>query len=303
MNCPLCKNEDVIYIDTINKNELIFLYKKTFNVDVSYLIKENINYCECKRCSLIFYDPLITGDEKFYNAFQKFDWYYMDEKEEYMYAKKYIKSNDKVLEVGSGKGAFAKYLETKDYIGLDFIKNAKKMVFENGIKIENETIQDYAKKYSESFDIVVSFQVLEHVSDPKSFIESKIKALKMGGKLIVAVPSENSFLKYVTNGILNMPPHHVTRWSDETLRFISYKYNLKLIDIWHEKLQNVHKLWYLSTFIQNSILKPKLIDLSFKRKVVGKFASLISRILYKGFKNEMLPVGQTIVAVYEKIEK
>ena len=227
----------------------------------------------------------------------------MDEKEKYMYAKKYIKSNDKVLEVGSGKGAFAKYLETKDYIGLDFIKNAKKMVFENGIKIENETIQDYAKKYSESFDIVVSFQVLEHVSDPKSFIESKIKALKMGGKLIVAVPSENSFLKYVTNGILNMPPHHVTRWSDETLRFISYKYNLKLIDIWHEKLQNAHKLWYLSTFIQNSILKPKLIDLSFKRKVVGKFASLISRILYKGFKNEMLPVGQTIVAVYEKIEK
>lgn len=40
MNCPLCKNEDVIYIDTINKNELIFLYKKTFNVDVFYLITD-----------------------------------------------------------------------------------------------------------------------------------------------------------------------------------------------------------------------------------------------------------------------
>ena len=270
------------------------------SIEFSYLLNEDINYCECLNCKLRFYDPLITGDEKFYNSLQKFGWYYMDEKEEYVYAKEYIKSSDKVLEVGSGKGAFAKHLPTKDYIGLDFSENAKKMAAENGIAIENEMIQDYAKKHKEEFDVVVSFQVLEHVSDPKSFIESKLEALKIGGKLIIAVPSEDSFLKYVNNGILNMPPHHVTRWSDDTFKFIADKYGLSIVDVYHEKIQEVHKRWYLSTLIGNSFFSNKLIDVSFFRKIINKPIGFFSRILLKGLKDEMLPNGHTVLVVMEK---
>jgi len=300
MNCPLCKEQNIKILETINKNELLKLYKKMTSIDFSYLLNEDINYCECLNCKLRFYDPLITGDEKFYNSLQKFGWYYMDEKEEYVYAKEYIKSSDKVLEVGSGKGAFAKHLPTKDYIGLDFSENAKKMAAENGIAIENEMIQDYAKKHKEEFDVVVSFQVLEHVSDPKSFIESKLEALKIGGKLIIAVPSEDSFLKYVNNGILNMPPHHVTRWSDDTFKFIADKYGLSIVDVYHEKIQEVHKRWYLSTLIGNSFFSNKLIDVSFFRKIINKPIGFFSRILLKGLKDEMLPNGHTVLVVMEK---
>jgi len=300
MNCPLCKNNSIKELETIDKNELSRLYEKFTDIDFSYLLTQDLKYCECQECKLRYYNPLITGDEKFYNSLQKFDWYYMDEKDEYHEAKKHIQSTDKVLEVGSGKGAFAKHLATKDYIGLDFSKNAKEMATKNGIKIENEMIQDYADKNPNKFDIVASFQVLEHVSDTKSFLEAKLKALKVGGKMIVAVPSEDSFLKYTYNGILNMPPHHVTRWSDDALKFIAEKYNLKLIDIYHEEVQEVHKLWYLSTLIQNSILKPKVLDNSFVRKIISKFASLFARLLIKGLKDEMLPHGHTVLAVYEK---
>ena len=269
MSCPLCKNKSITELEVINKNELSILYKKLTGIDFSYLLKEDLKYCECDKCKLRFYNPMITGDEKFYNALQKFDWYYMDEKEEYLYAKNYIKSSDKVLEVGSGKGAFAKHLTTKDYIGLDFSENAKKMAAENGITIENEMIQDYSDKYPNSFDVVVSFQVLEHVSDSKGFIEAKIKALKQGGKMVIAVPSEDSFLKYVSNNIMNMPPHHVTRWSDETLKFIAKEYNLDLIDIYHEKVQDVHKLYFLNTLIQNSFMNSKSVDISIIRKIIS----------------------------------
>jgi 2-polyprenyl-6-hydroxyphenyl methylase/3-demethylubiquinone-9 3-methyltransferase len=81
----------------------------------------------------------------------------MDDEEEYQYVKKFIGPNDKVLEVGCGKGAFAKHIASKDYIGLDISQNAKEMAAKNGIKIENETIQDYALKHKEEFDVVVSF--------------------------------------------------------------------------------------------------------------------------------------------------
>lgn len=68
--------------------------------------------------------------------------------------------------------------KTKYYIGLELNKKAKETAESNGIKVENITVEDYSKKYPETFDVVVSFQVLEHVSDPKGFIEAKIKLLK-----------------------------------------------------------------------------------------------------------------------------
>ena len=300
MNCPLCNGKNIIVLETINKTDIVIVYRKMLDIDVRYLINQDIDFCECQNCKLRFYNPLITGDEKFYNSLQKFDWYDMDDKEEYQYAKKFISPNDKVLEVGSGKGAFAKHLATKDYIGLDLSQNAKEMAAKNGINIENEMIQDYALKHKEEFDIVVSFQVLEHVSDPKSFIEAKLYALKKGGKLIIAVPSEVSFLKYVTNGILNMPPHHVTRWSDATFEYIASKYELNIETIYHEKVQDIHKRWYLHTLVFNSLCGYKFISTSIFIEVVSKFSSLLSRLLVRGLKNEMLPNGHNVLVIYKK---
>jgi len=224
----------------------------------------------------------------------------MDEKEEFLQAKKYINSGDHVLEVGSGKGAFVKHLPTKHYVGLDFSQKAKEMAEKEGILIENEMIQDYAEDHLEGFDVVVSFQVLEHVSDPNTFLNAQIKALKAGGKLIIAVPSEDSFLKYANNSVLNMPPHHVTRWCDSTFEFIAEKYGLNIVDIYHEKVQEVHKKWYLNTLIGSRFFSNKLISTSIFRKIIMKFISLISSGIVKGLKNEMLPNGHTVLVVFEK---
>ena len=300
MNCPLCREKNITILEKIDKSKLTNLYKKMTDIDFGYLITHDINFCECQNCKLRFYDPLITGDEKFYNSLQKFEWYYMDEKEEYHYAKKYIGSNDKVLEVGSGKGAFAKHIDTKEYIGLDFSQNAKEMAAKNGVTIENVMIQDYAANHKEEFDVVVSFQVLEHVSDPKEFLEAKLEALKKGGKLIVAVPSEDSFLKYVANGILNMPPHHVTRWSDDTFEYIAHKYNLNIETIYHEKVQDVHKMQYLSTLISNSFSTNKIIETGLVFKLKHKFSSLLSRLMLRNIKKEMLPNGHNVLVIFKK---
>jgi len=224
----------------------------------------------------------------------------MDEKEEYHYAKKYISSTDKVLEVGCGKGAFAKFLQTKDYIGLDLSENAKIMAAADGIIIKNETIEDFSKRHKGEFDVVVSFQVLEHVPDPNSFIEAALDALKEGGKLIIAVPSEDSFLKYASNNILNMPPHHVTRWSYVTFEYIAKQYNLKIVKIYHEKVQDVHKRWYLHTLVFNSLCDYKIISTSFFRKLLSKLSSLLAGLLMRGLKDEMLPNGHTVLVVFEK---
>lgn len=303
MSCPLCESIDTRKIVCISTKELCSLYKRLTKVDFSYLFKKDMSYVECQNCELRYFSPLVIGDEYFYNSLQKFDWYYPDEKSEFLYVKKYISSTDKVLEVGSGRGAFAKHLPTKDYIGLDFSKKAKDMAVKDGINIKNEMIQDYAISNPSSADIVISFQVLEHVSDPKLFIEGKLATLVDGGLMIVAVPSENSYLNYTTNDILNMPPHHVSRWSDNTLQFIAEKYNLEIVEIYHDKLQKEHKKSFLNTLIASSILKPSILNTSFLYSVLMRFIGLLSAVLVRGLKDEMLPDGHTVIAVYRKNKK
>ncbi len=299
VSCPLCLSSNIKKITTLRKDDLVRLYS-TIQVNISSLVSTDIDYQFCENCHLYFYNPMLTGDENFYNQLQHNDWYYSDDKEEFNFSKKFIAENAKVLEVGSGKGAFAKHLKTTNYTGLDFSTNAKKMAEINGIKIENEAIEKHAENNAEAYDVVCSFQVLEHVSNPKAFIEAKLKALKKGGTLIVALPAEDSFLKYTVNSMLNMPPHHVTRWSDRTLKFIAEHYQLECLEIYHEKMQPVHIGWYFSTLIRNAISKPAFIDLSVGGKFLLKVTGLLSRILARANNKYMLPDGHTVIAVYKK---
>ena len=165
----------------------------------------------------------------------------------------YIKNGDIVLEVGCGKGAFSRKIETPNYTGLEFSRNAIEIASKANIKILNEFVEDHSNSNSEIYDTVCSFQVLEHVAKPNSFIESCLKCLKPGGLLIFSVPSDDSFIGSLTNNIMNIPPHHVTRWTDKTLKYVADYFGIRLIDIHHEKLADVHKRLYAHHLILKSL--------------------------------------------------
>lgn len=300
MNCILCNSKDLNLIEIVNHNCLVSLWKKVIGIEVSDILVDDIKFYECSYCGLSFFYPVFTGDENFYNKLQRFDWYYMKEKNEYKFASKYITAKDSVLEVGCGYGYFRKFISPCNYIGLELSIKAIEYAEKNGIYIENCTIEEYVAKTNNKFDVIVSFQVLEHLKNPKDFIELQILLLNTGGRLIISVPNDETYLRYLVNEPLNMPPHHITRWKERTFRFIAEKYNLKIIDINKEKLQHNHKIFYLSSLIYNSFMKYKLIDLSLKRKILNNISFLISKILLKGLKDEMLPCGHTITVVYSK---
>ena len=300
--CPLCNGSKKGRVESVNVKDLIDLYKNMTGYDSSHLFGDRLTLEDCGVCGLRFFSPMVAGDEGFYNSLQKYDWYYVAEKPEYFMAKEHVSAGDVVLDVGCGRGAFSRFVEEKNgkFLGLDFSQNAKNIAASNGITVVVGSIQEYSDEHPETVDVVTSFQVAEHVSDVKGFIEGKLKVLKVGGKMIIAVPSESSFLSQVTNGILNMPPHHITRWSDEVFDFIAKKYNLSLLGVEHEKLQDVHARWYLSTLFQNSLTSPKTLDTSIKRKLVSRASGLFSRTVEPALTPSMRPNGHTVLAVFQK---
>ncbi|HEB75049.1 MAG TPA: methyltransferase domain-containing protein [Nitrospirae bacterium] len=306
MICPLCHGKDLETIEAVNVKILEKLYKKNFAVDISaFIAGKELHYILCRGCDLRFFYPQVTGDEAFYNALQKLDWYYMKEKEEFRYAADFISSTDKVLEVGCGKGVFAECIRSPHYTGLDLSAKAKELAHERGVNIEVEPIHVHAERHRESYDVVCAFQVIEHVRDVRSFLQSMVDCLKKGGLLICAVPSEDSFLRYVSNGILNMPPHHVSRWSDKSLHSVAAIFSLQVVEVHHERVTRVHEAWYLSVLVANAIktifnIERRLLDDSIKHRVVTRISGMLGRVLSKGLSDELRPNGHTVVAVMRK---
>ncbi|MBW4506543.1 MAG: class I SAM-dependent methyltransferase [Scytonematopsis contorta HA4267-MV1] len=308
--CPLSKSLNNSKIEEIKVSQLVKLYSNLLKVDISSEFDglEKIEFFHCPESDLKFFHPSITGSEFLYEKLQEIDWYYMDEKDEFDYAKRYINEYDSVLEIGCGKGAFAKKIAPKNYTGLEFSQKAQAAAHRNGIMVINESIEAHAIIKSSSYSIVCAFQVLEHISEIYEFIEASLKCLKPGGLLIYSVPSAESFFSSVKNLTLNLPPHHVSWWSDKSLNHIAKIFNLKVIDINHEKLSDVHKVRYASSIILKSIEKilsyqsnNLLIDLSLIYNIMSKISLLGGTVLAQKFCNpNSLPDGHTVTVVYQK---
>jgi 2-polyprenyl-3-methyl-5-hydroxy-6-metoxy-1,4-benzoquinol methylase len=297
----------VYYTERIAVTDLAGLYERMLGESIlqEFAGCEEITFYCCGECDLRFFYHTITGSESFYERLQEFGWYYMDEKEEYDFAARYVNKSDRVLEVGSGKGAFARRIRARDYVGLEFSRKAALMAKEDGAYVINESVREHALNNVERYDVVCSFQVLEHVSDPKGFLKSSIACIKPGGVLIVSVPSADSFLSSVTNGVLNLPPHHVTWWTDRSLKSLSDILGLEIVELHHDALSAMHKDWYFATVISvalNKLLmrRPGLIDMSLAGRLISKLAWILGKVCGLAVGKIMRPRGHSVTAIFRK---
>lgn len=182
MKCILCERQNLVLLQTIKAEDLIALYKR-MGVEVSHILTQDLCYWHCECCDLRFFalkdGEIPTGDNAFYTELIKNSWYYMSEKNEYDFAIDFIKKGDRVLEVGCGAGIFGKRLQDfAQYTGLEFSTTAKELAAQNGVNIQNISVQEFAKSHKNSFDVACSFQVLEHTANPRSFLNAQIECLR-----------------------------------------------------------------------------------------------------------------------------
>lgn len=305
-HCPLCHSSNSSILELISLANLAKLYRKSLGFNINYLFStDTIHLVSCDNCKLQYYSPATSGDEKFYNRLQQEDWYYVTDKEEYAFAKEFIVSGSKVLEIGSGKGAFAKKLNSVDYTGLEFSTEAIKIAEKQGIKLLNKSIEEHAGDHPSNYDVVCSFQVLEHVENIHDFLRSSVMVLKQDGIMLISVPSENSFLSYSINDTLNLPPHHISRWNDEVFSNLARIFGLELIQVKHQPSEPIHYFQYFYATAHLAIrrlfgLKEKRVDLSISSKMIKLPAYLISKLLIRAVSPDSMPYGHTVTAVFRK---
>jgi 2-polyprenyl-3-methyl-5-hydroxy-6-metoxy-1,4-benzoquinol methylase len=238
-------------------------YSSGFNIDVAKYFQKVGNEIEVRECLAtgfqFFYPAGIEGDGPFYQELEKFDWYYGPWKWEYDHTISKIKKEDKILEVGSGGNVFLsklKELGFNDIVGLELNENAVNDGKSKGLNVLSESIQEHALTHKEHYDVTASFQVLEHIYDVHSFVESSLKVLKPGGKLIISVPNNNSYLGERPMTSLNLPPHHVGLWRPNSLKKLENHFNVKCEEISLEPFSKFRRPSFYSTIHENK--KPYL---------------------------------------------
>jgi len=297
---PLDSSVKARLTESIFVEGIINGYKNQLSINVRPYFKEITEVCiyECERTKYRFYYPFtIGGDNNFYQNLQQFDWYYNPWKWEQETANSIIKITDKILEVGCGGLGFIEKMNNFGYditgleLNKDSIYKAKKL----DLKVIEESVETHSIKNFEKYDIVCSFQVLEHISDVHSFLKANIDCIKSGGKLIISVPNNNSFIKLSKNLYLNMPPHHMGLWNKFSLESLPSLFNIKLEKIKFEPLADYHLDWYVNLNIQERINKNKFSKIIFNRlKLKRSYTYLITKM-------RRIIHGHTILVIYRKV--
>jgi SAM-dependent methyltransferase len=285
----------------LNTGTIKKAYMDELSLDVGEYFPSDQKVCiySCPDTGYKFYYPFtIFADAGFYNLLHKANKsYYEPWKWENEQAARYLKPDDFLLDVGCGEGLFLKEMNKrgmKHLYGIDFASETKNDNDLNDINIENITIENFSLQHNGKFDVITCFQVLEHITEVKSFIENCLNCLKKNGKLIIAVPNNHPYIyKNDLYHTLNLPPHHAGLWNKESLTKICNYFPLELIETQFQPIGEQLDYYIqvqIAYYINQGNHSKSIFSLSL-------FRNIYSKILHM-FKNSLQ--GHTILAVYRK---
>jgi 2-polyprenyl-3-methyl-5-hydroxy-6-metoxy-1,4-benzoquinol methylase len=309
IECPLCGFDKLYILESYEVSLLKQEWLREFGVDTFGEINrqnDRLNHCQCLNCSLEFYDPIIVGNSNFYEHLSKNHWYYEEKKWEFDRAIQHLQKHKNIktlLEIGCGRGYFlSKVSNAYESTGIELNKNAIAFCKEKKLNVVERQLETLNTK----FDSIVMFEVLEHVDHPKEILDKIYDLLNDDGILIIAVPNPESYLREFDRVLLDMPPHHVTRWGKATFEHVAKHYNLKIISMDDEPLRYSHYQNYMSMleskyhFIAKKTLKQNILQKLQKVFSLGS-RNMRSKMLAQGYEfHKQNILGQTHLIVFKK---
>jgi len=218
------------------------------SINIFFLrVSEKYFLRKCEKCDFIFPNidciNIENYPEKVYSEYDltnlskdsfKFNKYrnikLAKERFDYCYNKNFKNNNKKVLEIGFGEGNFLKYLQKNKiyYEGFEFSKNLFIKAKKNKL---NVSFGDISNLKDNSFDLVVMFDVIEHLVNPVKTINKIYKILRNNGLLVFYTPHINSLGFELMGKYQNLiqPFYHLNFFSNKNIKMLASKNNFKIL--------------------------------------------------------------------------
>lgn len=202
----------------------------------------------------------------------------------------------KVLDVGCGSGAVMEFLNARGYetYGIDMSETAVAFCKERGLHAELG-LADTINFPDATFDMVCSFDMLEHVDDDAKAIAEMARVLKPGGIFIATVPAHQFLFSYHDELL-----HHKRRYGKgQFVNLIRTQFSPLLVSWIHASIlfpiivsRFAKKVLRVSS--ETSDVKP----INFFANAIGTAVYAVELVWFRLFKR--LPFGLSLIAIAQK---
>ena len=204
--CPSCSSDRFILLDS---------YKQ-----------ENLHLC--KDCKLVF-DTRIPDKETLVNHYKQYsrkDYnspVTITRYKELLEKFEKFRKHNRILDLGCGVGYFLEVAKENNWevYGTEYTIEAIEICKQKGIKMIEGDFPTSASGLSE-FDIVTSFEVIEHIGEPFTHIREAYKVLRKGGLFYLTTPNFNSLNSKILKNKWNVIcfPEHLMYFNSSSLKRI-----------------------------------------------------------------------------------
>jgi 2-polyprenyl-3-methyl-5-hydroxy-6-metoxy-1,4-benzoquinol methylase len=204
--CLICQSKSLSQIDTVNEEALL----------------------KCNSCSFVFFKRIPTEQEltehyagygtgflcsditvKRYNEL-------LDKMEPF-------RKTNRLLDVGCGAGFFLEQARKRGWevFGVEFSDLSVSRCREKGIQMEKGVL-DISNYELESFDVLTSFEVVEHINNPIEEFSKFNALLRKGGLLYVTTPNYKYIFKNKPRfkQLIITYPEHLSYYTPKTIRIL-----------------------------------------------------------------------------------
>jgi len=181
--------------------------------------------CKCGSCGFVFAKKIPTEQEleEHYEGYGRNDYLSPITIKRYNELldsfEKYRKTN-RLIDVGCGIGYFLEEAIKRGWevYGTEYTDEAVKICQGKGITMLKGKL-DPSKLVDMEFDVITSFEVIEHINNPNEELSNFNKILRKGGMVYITTPNFNSLLRYRLKSAYNVItyPEHLSYYTPKTL--------------------------------------------------------------------------------------
>jgi 2-polyprenyl-3-methyl-5-hydroxy-6-metoxy-1,4-benzoquinol methylase len=140
-----------------------------------------------------------------------------------------------LLEVGPGFGTFAAVANAAGafsrVVAVEPTPELAQACRERGVEVINKRIEELCGEVGRA-DVVVAFEVIEHLYEPRRFLENIFPLIAPGGLLIVSCPNGLGFdIAMLGAGALAVDAEHVNLFNPASLTFLMQKCGFEVLKV------------------------------------------------------------------------
>lgn len=217
--CPICQNSNLKFLKGYEK---LFLLR-------------------CKKCSFVFDQRTPSSQEldEYYSNYAYSNFKQVSPQTINSFNKlldffEKHKSSGNILDLGCGQGDFLVEARKRNWnvYGSEFSRSASDLCSKRGIKMyQGDLSKDMFKGIK--FDVITSFEVIEHINNPNEFMSIINEKLHSRGIVYSTTPNFNSLLRFFEKAKFKMIvyPIHISFYSKNSIRKLGQINHFKTIKV------------------------------------------------------------------------